>query len=223
MHVMPLLFADHGRHSDYEWFDHRTPKRTPSPTPKRRPSPTKKRTPGAPARNTSHHISALRSLDAIWEPGTARILLVDLDNMRARHTRWHRRIDAIVALASQADHVILAGQKRNVAPVRARLGTYAPRVIVVAHGANLADYALLDAAHGLHPKGRRHHRPIQFAVTSNDHIFARLAGSGRLLTVVSPCTEMISAVLLRRAHSVADLRDAEGDARKTIRPARTRR
>lgn len=153
--------------------------------------------------------------DDTWEPDTTRVLLVDLDNMRARSTRWKLRLEAVLAMAADADHVVLAGQRRNVDPVLPHLGAYASQVIIVKYGANLADYALLEAARTIRA---RKGRPLQFAVTSNDHIFGRLARRGKL-TIVSPCVDQISLKLLSRAHSVVDLQIAEGAARKVRRPA----
>ena len=64
--------------------------------------------------------------ELIWEPGdAARILLVDLDNMRAGPLRWKARMAVVVALARQADHVVLAGQEGAVRRARPHLAEFA--------------------------------------------------------------------------------------------------
>ena len=64
--------------------------------------------------------------DPIWEPDDApRILLVDLDNLRAGPVRWRARMAVVVALARQADHVALAGQEGAVRRARPHLEEFA--------------------------------------------------------------------------------------------------
>ena len=63
--------------------------------------------------------------EGLWvEHDAPRILLVDLDNLRAGPQRWAARMGAVVALARQADHVVLAGQEGQVRRARPHLAEF---------------------------------------------------------------------------------------------------
>jgi len=130
--------------------------------------------------------------------GSERVLLVDLDNLRAGPQRWRVRMAAVVALARQADHAFLAGQVGAVRRAQPYLAELADDAQVVPDGSDLADFALLDAVEGLGAL------PTQVVVISNDGIFAQLAGQGRL-TVISPGRDALSSRLLEAAAQVIDL------------------
>lgn len=135
---------------------------------------------------------------SLWTPraGT-RVLLVDLDNLRAEPARWRERMTMVVALARQADVAVLAGQEGAVRRARPHLGEFAARARAVADGSDLADHVLLDAADEVRGAA-------QFVVLSNDWIFAGLAGRG-VLTVLSPGGEALSDRLRGAATRVVDL------------------
>ena len=135
-------------------------------------------------------------------PGVRRLLLVDLDNLRAGPVRWRARMGAVVALARQADEVVLAGQEAAVARAYPHLGEFAARAHAVPDGDDLADHVLLDGAAAL-PTG-----PLQVVVLSNDGIFATLAERGPLV-VVSPGADALSDRLRDAADEVVDLRALE--------------
>ena len=114
--------------------------------------------------------------DPIWEPDDApRILLVDLDNLRAGPVRWRARMAVVVALARQADHVALAGQEGAVRRARPHLEEFASTAVAVAAGSDLADVALLAKVDELDLPDAQH------LVVSNDGIFAELAQCGPLV------------------------------------------
>ena len=47
----------------------------------------------------------------VWHEGVGdRVLLVDLDNLRAGAVRWKARMGLVVALARTADHVVISGE-----------------------------------------------------------------------------------------------------------------
>jgi hypothetical protein len=159
---------------------------------------------------------------SLWtaDAGT-RVLLVDLDNLRADPARWRDRMTMVVALARQADAVALAGQEGPVRRARPHLAEFAGRARAVADGSDLADHVLLDAAAELPGKA-------QFVVLSNDWIFAGLAERGPL-TVLSPGGDALSDRLRGAATRIVDLAalesvpDGRGQRRAAFRASRRRR
>lgn len=142
----------------------------------------------------------------LWVRGTGpRILLVDLDNLRAGPTRWQARMEVVVWLARLADHTILAGQHAAVARARPHLAELADSAYGVDDGSDLADHVLLDAAEAIEVPAAR------TVVISNDGIFVRLAGRGPL-TVLSPGLEALSDKLRVAASRVVDLTAIEETA-----------
>jgi len=134
----------------------------------------------------------------LWATDGPRILLVDLDNLRADPLRWRARMALVVALARQADHAVLAGQVGAVKRGRPHLAEFAKRAIPVEDGSDVADYVLLAAADKVLAPG------AQVVVLSNDGIFASLADRARL-TVMSPGSDALSDRLRDAAADVVDL------------------
>jgi len=154
--------------------------------------------------------------EALWTPdGGRRVLLADLDNLRAGPRRLRERIGLIAALAAQADVAAFAGQAGAVARSRPWLGDFADRAVTVTDGPDVADWALLDIAAAI-PDG-----PTQFVVASNDGIFAELAQRGRLV-VLSPGSEALSDRLVAAADLVVDLVVLEEGGAQPSPPARAR-
>ncbi len=155
----------------------------------------------------------------VWAARGPRLLLVDLDNLRAGPARWQARMAVVVALARQADHVALAGQVGAVERALPHLAELADLAQAVPDGSDLADHALLaDArAYGqaLGPVGRD--GAPQVVVASNDGIFAELADEGWSLTVLSPGREALSDRLRDAARRTVDLVDAERAATRRWR------
>ncbi|SDQ32869.1 hypothetical protein [Quadrisphaera sp. DSM 44207] len=139
-------------------------------------------------------------------PG-ARVLLVDLDNLRAGPARWRARMAAVVTLARQADTAHLAGQEGAVERARPHLAEFADRAVAVPDGSDLADHVLLDAAAADADAARG---PVQVVVVSNDGIFADLASRGPLV-VLSPGVDALSDRLDDAATDVLDLAALEQD------------
>jgi hypothetical protein len=149
--------------------------------------------------------------DQVWEPDDApRILLVDLDNLRAGPQRWRARMAVVVALARQADHVALAGQEGAVRRARPYLEEYADTAVAVAAGSDLADVALLAKVDELDLPD------AQALVVSNDGIFAELAQCGPLV-VLSPGRDALSDALATAAVRVVDLAALEHDLLAPVR------
>jgi hypothetical protein len=143
--------------------------------------------------------------DQVWEPDDApRILLVDLDNLRAGPVRWRARMAVVVALARQADHVALAGQEGAVRRARPHLEEFAGTAVAVAAGSDLADVALLAKVDELDLPDAQH------LVVSNDGIFAELAQCGPLV-VLSPGRDALSDSLAAASVRVIDLAALEHD------------
>ena len=134
----------------------------------------------------------------LWQADGLRILLVDLDNLRADPRRWQARMALVVALARQADHTVLAGQVGAVARGRPHLAEFAKRAKPVADGSDVADYVLLAEADAVLEDG------AHVVVLSNDGIFASLADRARL-TVLSPGADALSDRLRDAADDVVDL------------------
>ncbi|HZB48617.1 MAG TPA: hypothetical protein VE547_05940 [Mycobacteriales bacterium] len=181
-----------GEWDDYEWVRLADLPAQPPPPPVRRAGP-------PPLADAVLAWLARRSL---WTSGAGtRVLLVDLDNLRADPVRWRDRMTMVVALARQADVVALAGQEGPVRRARPHLAEFAPRARAVADGSDLADHVLLEAA-GEVPGA------AQFVVLSNDWIFAGLASRGPL-TVLSPGGDALSDRLRDAATRVVDLAAVE--------------
>jgi hypothetical protein len=144
----------------------------------------------------------------VWaQQGAQRVLLVDLDNLRASPSRLRARLAVVVELARQADHVALAGQVGAVARSRPWLEEFADRAEAVPQGADVADYALLAAAAKVAD-------PVEFLVVSNDGIFAELAERGDL-TILSPGMDALSAGLHGAASMLVDLAALEAEAARS--------
>ncbi|PPK94582.1 hypothetical protein CLV92_10785 [Kineococcus xinjiangensis] len=133
-----------------------------------------------------------------------RVLLVDLDNLRAAPGRLRARMAVVVELARQADHVALAGQVGAVARARPWLAEFAARAQAVPDGADVADLVLLAAAQAVEG-------PIETLIVSNDGIFAELAERGDL-TVLSPGMDALSDRLYGAASLLIDLAALEREA-----------
>ena len=147
----------------------------------------------------AQELSSWLERNVLWVPGpSTRVLLVDLDNLRADPRRWRARMAAVVTLARQADHAVLAGQEGAVRRGRPHLAEFAARARPVAAGSDVADFVLLDAADALHADA------IQVVVLSNDGIFASLADRGPLV-VLSPGADALSDRLREAATRVVDL------------------
>ena len=127
-----------------------------------------------------------------------RVLLVDLDNLRAGPRHWRARMAVVAAIARQADHVVLAGQGGAVARARPHLAEFADRAQAVPDGSDVADRVLLSAADRIRADD------IQLLVVSNDGIFAVLADRGPL-TVLSPGADALSDRLRDAAARTVDL------------------
>lgn len=145
----------------------------------------------------------------VWAgQGATRVLLVDLDNLRASRGRLRARLAVVVELARQADRVTLAGQAGAVERSRPWLEEFADRALSVADGADVADFALLAAAQAVPD-------PVEVLVVSNDGIFADLAERGDL-TVLSPGIDALSDRLYGAASLLVDLAALEAEAAATL-------
>src|SRR5215210_7500044 len=135
----------------------------------------------------------------LWlEDGSTRVLLVDLDNLRAEPVRLRARLSAVVELARQADVASFAGQEGSVARAKPWLAEFARDAQAVGGGSDEADWALLDAAEAVTDF------PLQFLVVSNDWIFAGLARRGPLI-LLSPGADALSDRLRDAASRIVDL------------------
>ena len=135
----------------------------------------------------------------LWvEDEATRILLVDLDNIRADPLRLRARLAAIVELARQADYTSFAGQAGSVTRARPWLAEFAGQAEAVGGGSDEADWVLLDAAEAVTDY------PLQFLVVSNDWIFAGLARRGPLI-LLSPGADALSDRLRAAASRIVDL------------------
>ena len=193
--------------TDLEWVDLRLV-RVPAVRGGRR-IPAASRTASRPAANTPPAGTLGPAMIAwfrrhpLWVRGTGpRILLVDLDNLRAGPARWQARMEVVVWLARLADHTILAGQHGAVARAQPHLAELAGTTHGVDDGSDLADHVLLDAAEAITAER------VRVVVLSNDGIFVRLAGRGPL-TVLSPGLDALSDKLRDAASRVVDLTAVE--------------
>ncbi|PRY13516.1 hypothetical protein [Kineococcus rhizosphaerae] len=189
-----------GEYADYEWFD-----LADVPAPEIvRPGP-------------DPLSDALRELVRgypVWAgEGATRVLLVDLDNLRAGPSRLRARLSVVLDLARQADRVALAGQVGAVARSQPWLEEFASRAQAVPDGADVADLALLAAA-------RKVPDPVEFVVVSNDGIFADLAERGDL-TLLSPGMDALSDRLYGAASLLVDLAALEAEAAASLGASRT--
>ena len=148
-----------------------------------------------------------------------RVLLVDLDNLRAAPSRLRARLTAVLHLARQADVAAFAGQAGAARRSKRWLEERADDVVTVPDGSDLADHALLDRAAQV--PGKR----AQFVVVSNDGIFAQLAKRGPV-ALISPGSDAMSDRLRDCAHVVLDLprleKAAADDRARQQRAARRR-
>ena len=141
----------------------------------------------------------------VWSGnGVTRVLLVDLDNLRAVKGRLRARLGVVVELARQADHVAFAGQAGAVTRSRPWLAEFARRAQPVLAGPDVADFVLLAAAAEVPD-------PAEFLVVSNDGIFADLAERGEL-TILSPGVDALSDRLHGAASLLVDLAALEREA-----------
>jgi hypothetical protein len=178
------------------------------------PAPIRAPRPDRPAAPLTESVLAQLARRSLWTTGAGtRVLLVDLDNLRADPARWRDRMAMVVALARQADVVGLAGQEGPVRRARPHLAEFAARARAVADGSDLADHVLLDAAAEVPGAA-------QFVVLSNDWIFAGLADRGPL-TVLSPGGDALSDRLRDAAARIVDLAalEAAPDGRPPRRAA----
>ena len=157
--------------------------------------------PGEPA--AAALVAWLRDHPLWLDDGSTRVLLVDLDNLRADPVRLRARLAAVVELARQADHVAFAGQEGSVARARPWLAEYAASAEAVGGGSDEADWVLLAAAEAVTAY------PLQFLVVSNDWIFAGLARRGPLI-LLSPGADALSDRLRAAASRTVDLSVLEG-------------
>lgn len=161
-------------------------------------------------------VDAWMAAHPVWTHGAReRVLLVDLDNLRADPARWKVRMAAMVAMARESDHAFFAGQRGAVRRAKPRLEEFASGVTSVPDGSDLADHALLDA---LAASGSRQ---AQVVVVSNDGIFADLAEDGPV-TVVSPGRDALSNKLRQAAGAVVALESLDEAGAAVKRPARRR-
>lgn len=144
----------------------------------------------------------------VWTAdGGTRLLLVDLDNLRAAPGRWKARMTVAVWLARRADHVLLAGQHSALARAQPHLADMAEHAVGVDDGSDLADHVLLEGAVRVaaeQPDGE----PLQVVVLSNDGIFAQLTDHGPLV-VVSPGGHALSDRLREASDRLVDLPELE--------------
>ena len=158
--------------------------------------------------------------EPLWSPDAGRrILLVDLDNLRAAPSRLRARLTVVVELAREADHAAFAGQAGAVRRSRPWLAEFATDVQEVPDGSDLADHALLDRASAISAKS------VQFVVVSNDGIFASLADRGPI-GLLSPGSDALSDRLRDAASRTIDLtaleKQAAAERAKAQRAARRR-
>lgn len=135
--------------------------------------------------------------------GGSRVLLVDLDNIRADPVRLRARLALLLVLARRADHAAFAGQRGAVLRSRPWLEEFGSSAVAVREGPDAADRVLLAAAAEVRDTS------VQFVVASNDGIFASLAARGPV-TLLSPGSEALSDRLRAAAVQVVDLPELEG-------------
>ena len=185
-------------HEDYEWVRLAD---LPAPRP-RRTAPVVEDDDGDPGPLAEALVRWVQS-NPVWHDGVGvRVLLVDLDNLRAGAVRWKARMGLVVALARSADHVVISGQHAAVARGLPYLAEFGAAAQPVPDGADLADHVLLEGASQVEADRR------QVVVLSNDGIFAELADRGPV-TVLSPGASALSDRLFDAARVVIDLMTLE--------------
>lgn len=138
-------------------------------------------------------------VESLWDlDGATRVLLCDLDNLRADSARLRSRLAIAVALARTAHVAAFAGQSDAVERSRAALAEFGDSALAVGTGRNAADHELLRVADAVDAPAPH------FIVMSNDGIFAGVAARGAL-TVVSPGAAALSQRLVTAAVRVVDL------------------
>lgn len=178
------LGSEIGEWDDIEWFD---------------PAEV---TASTPTRYVDTLVGWLRE-HPVWDPAVeTKVLLVDLDNLRAEPVRLRGRIEATVVLARGADYAAFAGQAGSVRRARPHLAEFADGALAVGDAGDEADWALRDAA--MAAEGAT----LQFVVVSNDGIFADLAERGSL-TILSPGAKALSDRLRDAAERVIDMAEIE--------------
>lgn len=193
-----------GEQDDYEWVRLAD---LPAPRP-RRAAPVVPDDDGEPGPLADALVGWVES-NPVWHDGVGdRVLLVDLDNLRAGAVRWKARMGLVVALARSADHVVISGQHAAVERGMPYLAEFGPVAQPVPDGADLADFVLLEGAQAVRADRR------QVVVLSNDGIFAELADRGPV-TVLSPGASALSDKLFDAARVVIDLMTLE----RTLAPA----
>jgi hypothetical protein len=146
----------------------------------------------------------------LWNPdGGDRVLLVDLDNVRAEPRKLYARLALTVALARQSDYAAFAGQVATVRRSKPLLAEFGDGALAVGGGPDEADWALLDAADAAEGS------ELQFIVASNDGIFAQLASRGSV-TVLSPDGSRLSDRLRFAAEHIVDWTELEEQALATV-------
>ncbi len=189
-----------GEADEYEWVRLMD---LPAPAPRRAPAPPPPEEDDDDPGPLAEALAGWVEANPVWHDGVGdRVLLVDLDNLRAGAVRWKARMGLVVALARTADHVVISGQHVAVERGRPFLAEFGPRARPVPDGADLADFVLLEGAQAV-PAERR-----QVVVMSNDGIFAELADRGPV-TVLSPGAEALSDRLFDAARVVIDLMTLE--------------
>lgn len=187
-----------GEWDDYEWFRLAD---LPAPRPRRPVAFVEEDE--ATAGALGEALSGWVRSNPVWHDGVGdRVLLVDLDNLRAGAVRWRARMELVVALARSADHVVISGQHAAVARGLPHLAEFGAVAQAVPDGADLADYVLLEGAQAVQADRR------QVVVLSNDGIFAELADRGPV-TVLSPGASALSDRLFDAARVVIDLMTLE--------------
>jgi hypothetical protein len=196
-HDCVALGNQRGEWDDYEWF-----RLEDLPAPRRRTVDVVADDDGDPG-PLADALAGWVEANPIWHDGAGeRVLLVDLDNLRAGAVRWKARMGLVVALARTADHVVLSGQHAAVERGLPYLAEFGRVAQPVPDGADLADHVLLEGAQAVRAKRR------QVVVLSNDGIFASLADRGPV-TVLSPGASALSDRLFDAARVVIDLMTLE--------------
>jgi hypothetical protein len=196
-HAPVALGNQRGEWDDFEWF-----RLADLPAPRRRTIDVLADEDGDPGPLADALVGWVEA-NPIWHDGAGeRVLLVDLDNLRAGAVRWRARMGLVVALARSADHVVISGQHAAVERGMPFLAEFASIAQPVPDGADLADHVLLEGASTVKAKRR------QVVVLSNDGIFASLADRGPV-TVLSPGASALSDKLFDAARVVIDLMTLE--------------
>ncbi|GAA2028335.1 hypothetical protein [Pseudokineococcus marinus] len=203
-----------GEWADYEWFRLDDLPAAPEPRRPERRRPVASEPVGEPVLPVAaaepdplgDAVGAWLDQDPLWGEGEgAKVLLADLDNLRAGPVRWRARMSVVVRLARQADVVGISGQHGAAGRAAPHLAEWAGAVRAVDDGSDLADHELLAVAADVPASAE----PLRVVVMSNDGIFADLAERGRLV-VASPGADALSERLDGAAADVVDLAALEG-------------